>query len=383
MIPDQIRLLTERYLHGNASEEEAAALHSWYDAQVSGDTELVSGEIISDREVLRALMQENIERAVRADGVAPVRRMINRRFLLRLSAAAVFILLAGLVAYWLPQLKESGSVSIKGVVNDVAPGYSGAVLTLADGRTVVLDSVGNGLVAVEKGVQVMQSGAKLTYSNSGAEGAAGWNMLATPVGRQYMVVLPDGTRVWLNAASSLRFPTIFGGDVREVVLMGEGYFEVAPGRQRFRVRVREGMEVQVLGTHFNVNAYENELSVRTTLMQGKVKVIAANSTIMLEAGQQAFSDAGWLRLAPSPDLQQVIAWKDGYFQFNHADLPSVLRELTRWYDVDVRYEGNVPRLDFGGAIGRDLSLAQVLKVLQQSSNARLRIEGRTLVVNAP
>jgi ferric-dicitrate binding protein FerR (iron transport regulator) len=265
----------------------------------------------------------------------------------------------------------------------IQPGGDRAVLTLADGSTLVLDSMNNGALAQQGNIRVVKQNGLLAFNRRGsgeAGAAAGFNTLTTPRGGQYMLLMEDGTRVWLNAASSLRFPAVFEGKERKVELKGEAYFEVAPNAaQPFKVAVR-GMEVQVLGTHFNVMAYTDEAAVQTTLLEGAVKIHTAGQARLLHPGQQAqLAQTGDIRVVNDVDLEQVIAWKTGLFQFNRADLHQVMRQVARWYDVDIRYEGYIPQREFGGKISRSSSIADVLKILELSK-VHFRIEGKTIVV---
>lgn len=261
---------------------------------------------------------------------------------------------------------------------DVAPGSNKAVLTLADGSTVTLDSTGQQVIQ-QGGVAIRQHGGRLQYDNAATTGAPAYNVLATPRGGQFRITLPDGTAVWLNAASSLRYPTAFTGADRIVELEGEAYFEVAADRRLFHVKAR-GMEVTVFGTRFNMMAYADEQLVKTTLVEGKVKVSSKTMANTLEPGQQA-------RLAPGGELSVVpvntadeLAWKNGWFVFQDADIATVMRQLSRWYNVEVSYEGPVSKELFSGKIGRTLTLSQVLQGLAQS-NVHSRIEeGKRIII---
>jgi len=197
------------------------------------------------------------------------------------------------------------------------------------------------------------------------------------------LTLPDGTRVWLNAASSLTYPTSFSGNERRVSVTGEAYFEVAHNQQLpFRVSVNNRTTIEVLGTHFNVNAYSDEASISTTLLEGKVKVMAGKKFQMLSPGQQAQVSASMdLRWNKNADLRETIAWKNGAFSFNQADLPTVLRQLSRWYNIQVEYLGKIPEAKFTGEIGRSLTLDQVLKGLAKTRiNYRIETGNKLLIM---
>jgi hypothetical protein len=274
------------------------------------------------------------------------------------------------------------------VKNDIAPGKQGAILTLADGRTVVLDSLGNGVVASQGGTKVVLNNGRLAYNTEGAATAEpAYNTMTTPKGRQFQVTLPDGTKVWLNAASSLRYPTAFTGKERTVDVTGEAYFEVAPmlsgsgDRMPFIVKINDATQVQVLGTHFNINAYKDEATINTTLLEGSVRIVNGGEKAILRPGQQAQTGLSTrIKIVADANVEKVMAWKNGVFDFQDATLEEVMRQLQRWYDIDVVYEKGIPKLEFIGKMGRDLSLAEVLGGLQLSKVHFRLEEGRRLVV---
>lgn len=386
MDPKQLQLLAGRYMDGTITESEARLLHEWYDSLREEDTTLANAGPFSDTPELKAVMLQNIEAAIQATRQDTPVLSVNRRSarIQRrrwISAAAILLLMVG-GGYWLQRTFTGNTANQQAIQQDIPPGHSGAILTLSNGKRIELDSTGNGTVAQDGNIEIIQLNGAIQYSGEGTSETA-WNTLSTPVGRQYQIVLPDGSKVYLNAASSLKYPTTFNREQRRVELSGEGYFEIAgqPGKP-FVVAVKN-TEVQVLGTSFNINAYENEAVLKTTLINGKVRIVHGTQSQELLPGEQTLLAAnGFMQKISQADIQQAIAWKEGIFQFNHADLKTVLRELTRWYNVEIKYEGAVPPLDFGGAIGRDLHLSQVLKILQQSQ-VSCRIEGQTLIIESP
>ncbi|KAA2241661.1 DUF4974 domain-containing protein [Chitinophaga agrisoli] len=300
--------------------------------------------------------------------------------------AAVLIPLMIAVAYFLvPGKKATVPSNTQAIAADIAPGRNGAVLTLADGSQVVLDSLGNGVIATQKGAQVMLNSGQLSYAPSHKGEGTDYNMITTPKGRQFKLVLPDGTGVWLNAASSLRFPTSFTGKARVIDVTGEAYFEVARNANMpFYVNVNGHTRVEVLGTRFNINAYKNEQHINTTLVAGSVRVAAGTggASVLLKPGQQAQSGGqteGAIKVVNNADIEKIIAWKDGLFNFNGVSLREVMRQLERWYDIEVVYEKNVPDISFYGKMTKDVSLNGLLIGLQKSE-VHLRIEGRKLIV---
>lgn len=265
---------------------------------------------------------------------------------------------------------------------DAMPGGSKATLTLANGATVVLDSAANEAIPSQGATKVIRINGQLKYeAGQAADAAVVYNTLATPRGGQYKIELPDGTLVWLNAASSLRFPTAFSGAERTVILNGEGYFEVAHrDNMPFKVQLGSGV-VEVLGTRFNIMAYQNEANVSTTLLQGAVKVTHNNHAARLVQGQQASWAAGGSSITVSPaDTEAAVSWKEGYFQFNRAPLTDVMRQLQRWYNVEVRYEGSAGKREFWGKIPRNVRLSEALKILELSS-IQYSMKGDTIIIH--
>jgi ferric-dicitrate binding protein FerR (iron transport regulator) len=241
----------------------------------------------------------------------------------------------------------------------------------------------NGLITTQNGTKVMLRNGQLVYdADQLSANRTVYNIMSTPKGRQFQLVLPDGSQVWLNAASSIRYPTSFTGKDRRVEITGEAYFEVAHNPSvPFKVEVNKQSEVTVLGTHFNINSYENEESVSTTLLEGSVQVKNQAGMIVLKPGQQAkVTGLDKINVLSNVNLDKVMAWKNGVFNFEDATLQEVMRQLERWYDIDVVYEKNIPKLEFFGKMGKDLSLAAVLSGLEKS-NVHFRMEeGRRLVV---
>jgi ferric-dicitrate binding protein FerR (iron transport regulator) len=295
-----------------------------------------------------------------------------------MTAAAVVLLLVGLFRLWRTYRAES-LVQTPAIV--VAPGGNRAVLTLAGGQKILLDSAAAGILAEQGNAQVKKVGdGKLAYeagggATKGASAAAPlYNTLTTPRGGQYQLTLPDGTKVWLNAASSLTFPTAFTGSSRTVEMTGEAYFEVVHDKKHpFTVKV-SGQTIEDIGTQFNVNAYTDEPAQVTTLLEGAVKVDGhllrpgEKASITGAAGPGATGTAATTTGAADirverGDPEGAVAWKNGLFVFTDAGLQTVMRQLSRWYNVDVTYEGNIPPRQFTGMIGRSLTLDQVLKGL--------------------
>jgi ferric-dicitrate binding protein FerR (iron transport regulator) len=357
-------------------------------------------------EELAALLEENWERQelgrlaphvdwakmlrdIVAEGnkSAPVRSLpVWRRWVA--VAAVVFCLVAGGYLWRHARRSESVTQQRHPAPGDVLPGGNKAILTLAGGRQIILDSAHQGSLAVQGTMQIVKTDSgKLVYSASPSgtgQGSAGegvvYNTLSTPRGGQYQLTLPDGTHVWLNAASSITYPTAFVGEERKVTITGEAYLEVTKqARQPFIVEVA-GATIEVLGTSFNVNAYPDEASINTTLLEGRVRVIAdKRKGVLLGPGQQAQVTATDNKIVEPADVAAIVAWKNGLFDFTKADLPTVLRQLARWYDVDVVYKGVIQPRQFWGKMQRDLNLSEVLAILQQT-NVHFTIDGKKLLV---
>ncbi|MBX2922802.1 MAG: FecR domain-containing protein [Chitinophagaceae bacterium] len=263
---------------------------------------------------------------------------------------------------------------------DIAPGTDQAVLTLADGTTMVLDGAESRLIQQE-GTSVRQQEGQLQYTVEDASAPVGNNTLTTSRGGQYMLTLPDGTRVWLNAASSFTYPTRFSGKERRVEIEGQAYFEVARNPdQPFIVKVKDAT-VKVLGTHFDIMSYPEEKEVQTTLVSGSVRVVRGKLEKIIAPGEQAFWNdgvAGALSVRAA-DIQQATAWKTGFFEFDNADLATIMRQIGRWYNVDIRYNRPPGDKTFGGRISRNLPLSQVLELLE-ANGARFRVEDKEITV---
>ncbi|HVS95097.1 MAG TPA: FecR domain-containing protein [Puia sp.] len=305
-----------------------------------------------------------------------------RRLPLRWAvAAAVFVLLAGI--FLLTRHVHRDSSEVGKIARDVAPGGNRAILTLANGTQIVLDSAANGELAVQGKMRVFKTaGGELKYQPgaTGEDVGTAYNTLVTPRGGQYHLILPDGSQVWLNAASSIRYPTAFSEGRRSVSMTGEAYFEVAENRAKpFQVKIGDHAAVDVLGTHFNVNAYSDEPDIRTTLLEGSVKLSQGTKGVLIRPGEQGLVSNGGI-VVRETDTGAAVAWKNGFFQFKDADLATVMRQLARWYDITVRLEGGAGNAQFSGKIGRDLTLTQLLDGLShQKVHYRLE-EGRRLVI---
>lgn len=381
MMQDRLRYLLSVYLDGRLTEdqrrellalleEEQAAKHL---KEMLGDDWSLEGEL----PFTQGRIVEGVLKRIR-----PVRRMGGfRRW--GWAAAAVLLLCSGAYLWTLrkpaPLAKQTRPV-------DILPGGDKAVLTLADGKQVELDSAANGTIAQQGNVQVVKlANGKINYKGGvagfGPDAGSMMNTLRTPRGGQYRLVLPDGTQAWLNAASSISYPAAFTTNERRVRISGEVYFEVAVDKAKpFVAEASDGSLVQVLGTSFDIDSYLDEGVVKTTLLTGKVRVSAGSGATMVAPGEQAQESPDKLTLVDKVDLEKVMAWKNGFFDFQDATLEEVMRQLERWYDIKVEYPKGIPAGQFEGQISRNINLADLLKILARA-DVKFKIEeGRRLLV---
>ncbi|HVI44123.1 MAG TPA: FecR domain-containing protein [Chitinophaga sp.] len=377
--PDQFQQLMDKYLTNSVSAGEKEQLFALIR---QGDYRAGLAQMIDDALEMPADGEEDL--ALREEIFAqlqasrkPVRKLKPWP---RIAAAAAVLLLLGAVYYY----QVFKPVAVPGVrrvnFSQIKPGTDKAVLTLADGSTVALDS--NAHQVIRQGAAtVSQQQGQLVYNTPGHVVAASSNKLQTPRGGQFRLELPDGTLIWLNAASSVTYPTAFTGEERKITITGEVYLEVAPDEKPFIVSTLHE-EVQVLGTQFNINAYEEETATRTTLLSGKIKVMNGAAGIVLKPGQQAVVKHQASSAIPvrEVDAEQVIAWKNGYFDFENERLDAVLRLLSRWYNVDFDTDPAVAGLTFSAGIARSSTLEQVLTTLTATGAITFSDDGKKIKV---
>ena len=402
-----IRELLDRYSAGTALPHEQELIERWLRENELPDNEWARLDPENREHWIKEMGEELLKHASERTGSpdATIRQGLpwHRRFYFHLAAASVIMLIATGSWYFMRGMRKDIPVAKKTeevIKNDVAPGSNKAVLTLADGGTVVRDDANNGVLTSQGSTEVRKRGDELVYSqeqNSSAIHIPVFNTLTTPRGGQYNLVLPDGSHVWLNAASTVKYPVAFVGDSRIVEVKGEVYFEVASfirsGKKvPFRVKVlseknEQKSLIEVMGTHFNINAYDEEASVNTTLLEGKVKVSSGMEShtdfAVLKPGQQAqvSNRDGAIKIVKDADIDEAVAWKNGLFMMSGADISVVLRKLARWYDVDIIYEKGMPKGKITGDIPRNMLLSEVLKVMKLSG-IQCRIEGKKLIVGS-
>jgi len=377
----QVKELLQKYLAGNCTDLENELVENWYKQLIeTGEWKWDEGE----KDLIQKMIEARIMKQVNS---MPKKGVFYLKSRYQWWAAASVILLLGFCSYFLFFHQATKPIQVANVLNNnvKAPQSNKAIITLSNGQKVFLDSIGNGALAIQGNVKLVKlSSGKIAYQNNSGEVSTKmeYNTLSNPRGSNVInMVLADGTRVWLNAGSSLTYPVSFIGNERKVSVLGESYFEVAHDASKPFIVNNGVMDIQVLGTHFNVNAFRDDgNTIKVTLLQGSVKINNGSTSGILKPGQQAVVAKG-IKVVNNVDIDLVMSWKNGYFQFDNASLENVLKEVSRWYDVDVVYEGkNQPR-QFVGEIQRDLSLSEMLKILAKN-NVHYRIEGRRLIVLA-
>jgi transmembrane sensor len=346
--------LIEKYNRGEATEAEKALVETWY-LQYHDQNEQIDFE---QAEKDRA---ESLDRLLIQ--LSPAKKIWPR---IGVAASVLLAVAAMLLIKFHPNTSKQVAFH-KNVLHEITPGGNKAILTLSNGQRIVLSQSQNGTIASQGNMLIKKTGAgMIVYNVANGNASAQSNLMntaTTPRGGQFVFVLSDGTRVWLNAASSIKYPVVFNGNERRVELTGEAYFEVAHNAAMpFRV-VAHGQVVEDLGTHFNINAYADEPDVKTTLIEGKVKISAAGRSAVLKPGQQSQVKDGNLAIVADADTDAAVAWKNGYFYFDNADIKTVMRQMARWYDADVHYEDNLPNRQFSGEIPRNINASQFLDIL--------------------
>lgn len=389
MKQDQINDLIEKYVAGTASCAEQEQLHHWYRSTAYSNAEYPDQE-----ELVQKRMLERLEREI-----TPVRKT---KILIRRVAVAASVLICLSVAFYFynSRYKISGQ-GAAGISSDIDPGSNKAILTFSNGHKINLSGVKSGIV-INTADLTYNDGSKVQVSPRAEDLIPGpvvgsgpssqkEMMISTPEGGTYQVILPDSTRVWLNAASSLKFPATFSGlESRKVELNGEAYFEVAKLTRKSKtlavaripfIVVSNGQEVEVLGTHFNINAYPDQATTKTSLLEGLIRIKNDNGNVVLKPGQQAISMTKGIELV-SGDAEDAIAWKNGYFMFDNEDLASVMTKLCRWYNVEVNYEDEtVKNVKYYGTISRFEKISKVLTKLETTGNLKFEVKGKTVNVS--
>lgn len=390
MEKEKFHKLLDKYIAGEASHDEEQRLLNFY-GSFKSSSEI---ESIPEMEDLKDKIFGNI-----LDKITPEEdysHSFNFYYLKSLSIAAMILLTitTGIYFYSNRTIQEDEQFVEINVKNDILPGNNKAILTLANGSKISLDDAEYGLLASEGNTVITKTeNGEIVYEknaiekNKGISNHALTNTIQTPKGGKYQVRLPDGSKVWLNSASTLSYPTAFTGTERKVKLKGEAYFEVASNKKiPFRVE-SDGQIVEVLGTHFNINSYDDEDFTKTTLLEGSVRVIlnsksdVLGKTRMLKPGEQSLTNLSQSGIRiENADTEKAVAWKNGYFKFKNTPIQQIMREVERWYDVELVYEGTMPTDEFTGFISNDVNISGVLKILEQSGGVKFSVKGKKIKV---
>jgi transmembrane sensor len=366
--------LIRKYLAGTATPEEVALLESWYIAAAQEQPDMtgepaypnVEAEML---ESLRAEQQELPGMGQPGPDQPGIKSPI--RLWPRIAAAAAVLIVLSVGGYFIVHKSPTESIAQRQPLeNDIFPAGTRATLTLVDGRTIPLDSAGGHTLARQGNATISSLNGQLIYSvNQGQSsavqgGSMAYNTLTTQPGEHYSVLLPDGTMAWLNAESSITYPVVFDGNERKVKVTGEVYFEIVhDDKQPFKIAVKDQL-IEDIGTHLNINAYDDESTINTTLLEGRVKVTKGSASAILAPGQQATirPDGNSFQIQKL-DADEAIAWKNGYFDFDRADIQTVMRQLARWYNVQVIYKGEISKRTFKGKVYRNINASQALQIL--------------------
>lgn len=391
MNKDRLRKLLEKYFNNTIDSHDCDELLKYME---KADPELLSEIIdrsVRDKEdgpVFEKMQADKVYDLIKADPRFKVlpHKLYQKGWFRIAAVLTVFLSFT----YYLVNTKKA-DLSSSGTIADIkskdmiVPGGNKAILTLSNGKKIVLGQTGAGQLAKESGVEIERTKkGEIIYkalNDVARSGAVVFNKIETPRGGEYQVVLPDGTRVWLNAASSLSYPTAFNGRTRDVSLTGEAYFEVAKNKNMpFHVQVN-GATIQVLGTRFNITSYSDEDDMTATLLDGSVRVIKNGHQALLHPGQQAVIGRASDQMAiSSASISEVMAWKNGYFLFRDEDIKSIMKKISRWYDIEVEYRGEVEGQKFGGTFYRSKSFKELLHYLEKLGPLHFKIEGRRIIV---
>lgn len=380
MTREQAQDLLHRSQLGECTADEQALLDRWY-FEEAAKQEIVDapGNIMEEERLIWNRILEKIP-----DN--------NTRYFKKWYsiAAAVILICLSTGGYFLFKKPVTGNLTTKNqsLKNDIAPGGNKAVLTLANGTRIILDDAKNGSISQSTNVKVTKtSNGVLVYhfnksiASKNITASSEINTITTPRGGQYQIVLEDGTRVWLNAASYIKFPQAFTDKNRQVELSGEAYFEVAKNKAKPFIVKTNGTDIHVFGTHFNVNAYADNSSIATTLLEGSVSMTYAGATVMLKPGQQGVtSRAGEPIKASFVDTEEVMAWKNGLFIFHDQSIANIMKQVCRWYDVDVEYKDGVQNKEFGGTISKYKNITELLNNIQLTQTIHYKLEGRRVII---
>ena len=390
MEKENFHKLLDKYISGEASQGEEQRLLNFY-GSFNSSSEI---EKIPELDKLKDKIFDKISEKITPE--EDYQPSYNLYYLKSFSIAAMILLTitTGIYFYSNRTIQEEEQFVEISVKNDILPGNNKAILTLADGSKISLDDAANGLLASQGNIAITKTeNGEIVYEKNNLDknkeilSPSVINTIQTPKGGKYQVRLPDGSKVWLNSASTLSYPTAFTGTERKVKLKGEAYFEIASNKKiPFRVE-SDGQIVEVLGTHFNINSYDDEDFTKTTLLEGSVRVIlnsqsdVLGKTRMLKPGEQSLTNSSQSGIRiENADTEKAVAWKNGYFKFKNTPIQQIMREVERWYDVELVYEGTMPTDEFTGFISNEVNISGVLKILEQSGGVKFTVKGKKIKV---
>lgn len=370
--------LLSKYLDNRATPEEIEFIEKYYQQFENDQDDPLPVEEI---EQSQARVLENLKEKFSQENKKPA--SIRIRWI-GWAAAIIIVVLSGATFLFLNHSRNkpvSSDVAKQATINNISPGGNKAIITLQDGSKIFLDQSSNGVIAQQGNTRVVKlTSGEIAYKNDAHSDKPYINTITTPRGGKYQLTLADGTKFWMNSESSITYPTFFEGTERRVKITGEVYFEVSKNqRQPFYVDMKDGSEIRVLGTHFNVNTNTDNETIAATLLEGSILISNNQRTQLLKPGQQAVVINNQIQIKNGVDTSQVVAWKNGYFSFNNTSLEMVMKQLARWYDVNIIYEGKKPEKKFWGGISMNSSLSQVLQVLEESK-VKFRVEDKNIIV---
>jgi ferric-dicitrate binding protein FerR (iron transport regulator) len=394
MVDDYHINLIKKYLEDKCTPAEKLEVEAWFELYRGGDREFYENdEKLINQAMMRSLVDihqkiDSSQASEDEDKIVHLKPKLKFRWIAIAATVLLFIMAGG---YFTNHKKAVVQPLAQNhlIKRDTLIGNNKAILTLGNGKRIVLNDAKAGRLAVQGNVTVTKAAdGRVIYNATGqtsamVTGEVAHNTITTPKGGQYHVVLPDGSSVWLDAASSITYPPEFIGNKRQVELMGEAYFEVSKDPTKpFCVNVDNKQQIEVLGTHFNVQAYPDDSDIKTTLLEGSVKLLYRNKHAILKPGQMAVNDPGKSLLIIPADMYEVMAWKNNMFVFNNENIKSIMKRLARWYDVDVAFEGNMEKVNFFGNYSRSKSLANLLKNIELTEKVHFKIEGRRVTIIA-
>lgn len=375
--------LLRRYLMGKTNPDEDKKINQWYES-----FDEYENFQSTDQSTLKNIKEEILAKTKASLGMRDVKSVVPFYKRAAFRAAAIIIVILATAIFFLTRNSQQKNEIVSNqpiqLRNDVAPPANNkAILKLADGSIIQLDSSGVGTLAVQNNIQVVkQADGRIAYEGEAGDNNISYNTLSIPKGSKPMkLMLIDGSEVWLNVASSITYPTAFSGTERKVEITGEVYFEIAKNKEMPFVvkKTTSDVQVRVLGTHFNVNAYDDESTLKITLLEGSVDVSKAGNHSVLKPGQQALISNQPTKILNDVDLDEVMAWKNGRFYFDGADIKTVMRQVEKWYDVEVKYEAEIP-YSFVAKISRDVNASELFRILQYTELVHFKISGNKITV---